>query len=157
MNVRQGLIRVTAIVFGPVWWRNHLPALVFGLLVKRFITLPGDTLLRHVVSHRVVAEIDGTGNAVVEAGVRNQPTWVIRFLRGRVRREGVTHTARNRFVTESLAFQLIQLQGLDISAMILIKVGEAIVQENRRSHGFRNVKVQAAGSLVSGLINSSLP
>ena len=51
-------------------------------------------------------------------------------------------------VANEVTFQLICVQGLDVSSMVLVEVGEAVVEENRRLHCVGNTECD--GTLNGG-------
>jgi len=86
---------------------------------------------------------------VIEHRVRNQSTrivWLvvlIRVKRGAIARVDVSGVLRR-------AFELIDVDGLNIATMILVEVGEAVVEENRRLDVIRDCNAQNADICLSG-------
>lgn len=86
---------------------------------------------------------------VIEHRVRNQPTrivWLvvlIRVKRGAIARVDISGALR-------LAFELIDVDGLDVATMILVEVGEAVVEKNRRLDIIGDCNAQNADICLSG-------
>lgn len=150
MEVRDPLLCIVVVV--PVRRGDHLPLVIMRLPIQGLVTLPCDPLVCHVVKGVRLPFEHGTADGVVEHGVRNQATRIVRLPGSRVGRQGRTHAARNRTVRQSRALQLLQLQGLNVSSMILVEVGETIVHEDRRSHRLGNIEREVTDPVVGGRI-----
>ena len=135
----------------PVWWGRHLPRFVVGFLVQRCITGPSDTIIgHHEWSWGVAArsiDRDRAEDGVVEDGVGDQTTWV-ECLSVRCQSQGIAGAATYCIIVLCIALELIGIEGLDVSSVVLIEVGEAVVQVNVRANIVRDTELKGADSGV---------
>ena len=87
----------------------------------------------------------------IEHGVRNETAWIDRES------TSVIHEASQRFAiavlqvmnADKLALELIRVQALDISPMILVEVRKLVVQQDRRIKAEWNVELDEALLLLT--------
>lgn len=133
----------------PIGWRADLVLSIGSCLVEILVVGPSDTGIGHevgsvgVVGARGV-ECDGAEESVVEERVGNETTWVDSLAGFRVDLEWITIAAGDGGVAAEIAHQLVLIVRLDVSSMVLVEVGELIVEEDGRANVVGNVELQHA-------------
>lgn len=150
---------VTGKAFRPVWWGDNFVWLVICLAVQSLVAVPCNVgVVVHCIHARLVAVVadsaigvqkDGAVIRVVEHGVGNQATWVVGLLGLAVAVQRIALATVNLVVAERLSIELLGVKRVDIAAVVLVKVGHVVVEENGRAHAFRDVKLQVAAGAVS--------
>jgi hypothetical protein len=79
---------------------------------------------------------------IVEYRVRNQPAGVIRQFGCIIHPEGIAITVGNLIGSPGHALELIGIERLDISSVVLEEVGEAVVEKNWRLQVVVNAELQ---------------
>lgn len=127
----------------PVWRGCNLVVLVFGFLIQIRVRAPGDASICHKIwlSWSITCGIDQSGRVegIVKDGVGDQSTRVI-CLALVVVSQGVARAVVDGVVAKSLTFQLICVERLDISSMVLVEVRETVVEIDWRSNVIRDVE-----------------
>ena len=82
--------------------------------------------------------------SIVEHGVGNKSARVVGFFHVAITSKRVAVTTVDCAPRNIIAFQLVGIERLDVSSVILVKVGEVIVEENRLTHIFGDGKSQVA-------------
>jgi len=151
MQVRQ-LIAVTAVLvlFLPIRWWDNILRLVLCLAVKITLVTPRSSLHSHgVVLATGIRTARGVGECqlaerVVEHGVGDETAGVVRLAclgvyvqRRAVARAEVAGTTR-------ITLELLDIDGFDVAAVVLVEVREAVVEEDRRLDVFRDVEAEDA-------------
>ena len=137
----------------PVRRRHDLRISVHGLTVKLRVTAPRNTFASHIVCFCTVDGLSGIqshggADRVVEQRVGNEAARVICLpIRGQLQR--IASTRGDRAIAYELSIQLVGIQRLDISAVVLVEIGQAVVEENRWPNVIWNIEYQGAdGSIV---------
>lgn len=103
---------------------------IVGSPVQLRITAPGNAVIAHAESVLSIScQIDspGTENGVVEDGVGNQAARVVCFaVWGES--EGIAGAAIDAAIASSGTSELVGVERLDISSVVLIEAGEAVVE-----------------------------
>lgn len=133
----------------PVGWGNDIVDGVCGGVVQVLVRVPGDALVGHDVRHVVgigacTVESDGAVEGVVELRVGNEAARIVCLARGWIQLEWIAVAVANGIVALELAIQLVLIEALDISPVVLVKVCESIVEENGGGEVVGDVKLQAA-------------
>ena len=89
-------------------------------------------------------DLNGTREGIVEDGVRNQTARVIRFPVRAVRGQRVAISTLNRAGGNRMAQQLICIQRLDVSTMVLVEVRKTVVEQHRRVEVCLNIESKIA-------------
>lgn len=137
----------------PVWRGHHILIAVFALLEPVFITRPRNALVRHLVRpiHLVPPVARGDiredqiAERVVEDGVCDQAAGVVWFFGGGVGDEGGAGVASPQGAQiHRIAAKLAFINGLDVASVVLVKVGEAVVEVHRRVERLGDVELEGA-------------
>jgi hypothetical protein len=123
----------------PVRRGDYVSVIVRGFAVEIFVTVPRDTrVILHMVYPRIISaglgrvREHGAGEGIVEHGVGDQSAGIIRLAALTI--QGSAVRVLNVAVRSLVALELVGIEGEDISAMVLVEVGEVVVEENRRAH-----------------------
>lgn len=132
LQVRRWVVLgvVVRVPLEPVRRRRHLVPLVRRRLEDGLVRRPRDAAVRHRV--RLVAAVAGADRLrerVVEQRVRDQATGKV-GLSLVVELERVARAALDRGVGDEDALELVQAQRLDVAPVVLVEVGEAVVEED---------------------------
>lgn len=92
---------------------------------------------RGVLKDRVI-------EGIVEYGVRNEATRIIRLSRRRVSLNWIAGAVTDGVVVYRRTLELVRLERLDIPSMVLVEIREAVVKEDRRVHILGDVESQSA-------------
>lgn len=151
---RRGLVGVAVgVPVLPVGRRDAVLWLVLGRAVKSPVAVPRDAgVVGHdvrdgegvVARRRGRVEPHGVGKGVVEHRVGNQTAGVVGLLAILVAVQRRALGAGNGIVVASGALELIRIKRVDVAAMVLVEVGEMVVEENRCAHLLGDVESQAA-------------
>lgn len=137
----------------PVGWRNDFAQRLRGWVVQISVTAPGNVgVVGHEVCLRLVATASGgvqqlgAGVGVVEHGVGNESARIVRLLDAV---DSLTFQ-RGAFRAVDIApgpvvsLELVDVERIGVSTMVLVKVGELVVEQNRGSHALGDVESQIA-------------
>jgi len=137
----------------PVRRRHDLLISVHSLTVQLRVTAPRNAFASHIVCFCTVDGLSGIQShrgfdRVIEQRVGNEAARVICLpIRGQLQR--IARTRGDGAVAYELSVQLVGIQRLDISAVVLVEIGQAVVEENRWPNVIWNVEQQGAdGSIV---------
>lgn len=127
---------VVRVAFGPVWWRQDVLGLVLRSTIQILVAAPSNVA---VVLHRVFLGCVGSGSikphgaavGVVEKGVGDETARVVRLLGVVAALERCALGIFQVAVGHRLAFELIGIKRVDISSVVLVKVLEVIVKQDR--------------------------
>ena len=134
----------------PVWgWSDLIPS-VGGLPVQGSIAIPGDAFVRHPI-RSIIGVLSGdveqgrAGKGVVEERIGNQPTGIVGEI-GLVQLQGFTVARPDGCLALGHEFplELILIERFHVVSMVLIEIGETIVQEYGRADGVGNVEFERA-------------
>lgn len=125
------------IPFGPQRWRHHLVGLVFRLAVPIPIGIPGnvfrghgvDALLGGLAGH--ILE-DGREEGVVEHGIGDQAAREVGFSLRVGDERGASIRALEGGGGDCLAGELFLVETLDVATVVLVEVGEPVVEHHWR-------------------------
>ena len=92
---------------------------------------------------------------VVEDGIGDEAARIVRLVCHGIKAQRITITAADAVVAAEVARKLRLVKRLDVSSMVLVKVGEAVVQKDVRAHVVRNQELQLAN--VGGELGGSGP
>ena len=112
------------------------------------IAIPGDAFIRHLI-RSIVRVLSGdieqgrTGEGIVEDRIGDQSAGII-WETGPVQSQGVTAPGPDRRLGHEFPLELVLIERLHVPSMVLIEVGETIVQEHRRAHGGGDVEFERA-------------
>lgn len=133
----------------PVGRGKDVSVVVRGIAVEIFVAVPRDPrVVLHVVYPRIIATGLGrvrqhrAGEGIVEHGVGDQTAGIIRLAALAIQRSAVR--VMNVVVRSLVALELVGVEGEDISAMVLVEVGQVVVEENRRAHLLWNGELEMA-------------
>lgn len=133
----------------PVGRGEDVSVVVLGLAVEIFVTVPRDPrVVLHMVHPRIIAAGLGrvrehrAGEGIIEHGVGDQPAGIVRLVTLTIQRSAVR--VMNVAVRSLVALELVGIEGEDISAMVLVEVGEVVVEKNRRTHLLWNGELEMA-------------
>lgn len=135
----------------PVGRRQTLIRLVSGVAVERLVGAPRDAMVTlHLVGPSFVARAvagidqDWAGKGVIEhgigdqtAGVVRQPDTIISLKRRTVRTVYIV-------IRSSMSFELIGIERRNVASMILVEIGEPVVEVSGRRHLIRQVVLENA-------------
>jgi hypothetical protein len=146
------LVSVVRILVLPVWRHGYLVCLIGSLPIQVSLVGPRGAIRCELVERRLLrvsstreGGIQGAEvvERVVEHGVCDQAAGVvwlpisIDVQRGTITRPDIGGGPR-------LALQLVNVDGLDVAAMVLVEVGEAVVEKNWRVDVFGDIEAQYA-------------
>ena len=133
----------------PIWRRRDLDGLVMGLLIQGCITVPGNTLICHNKGSWLVTawwvDSDGAKDGVVEDGVGDQSAGVVSFSVV-VQLQRIAGGTVYGAIALRIAFELIGVERLDISSVILVEVCKLVIEVHMWSNIIRNVELKSADS-----------
>lgn len=120
----------------PVGGWHDLVIGVDSLLVESAVSRPADALVCHGIGGGSVltlrSQIGGLEDCVVENTVGYESTWIDGLPVGATCLEGITSAIGYCAVRAKLSFQLVLIQTLYISPVVLIEVCESVVEEDGR-------------------------
>ena len=128
----------------PVRRRHDFLISVRSLTVQLRVTTPRNAFASHIVCF---CTIDGPGgiqshrrsDRVIEQRVGNEAARVICLpVRGQLQR--IASTRGDRAIAYELSIQLVSIQRFDISAVVLVEIGQAVVEENRWPNVIWNIE-----------------
>ena len=129
----------------PVRRRHDFVISVHSLTVQLRVTAPRNTFASHIVRFCTVGGIQShrRTDRVIEQRVGNEAARVICLpIRGQLQR--IASTRGDRAIAYELSIQLVGIQRLDISAVVLVEIGQAVVEENRWPNVIWNIEYQGA-------------
>lgn len=139
----------------PVGRRHDLVTGVGRLLEELLITVPRNSLCCHVViitlstgGVQTLRRVEG----IVEFRVRNQTARIIRLSGSRIQLQRIAVAAVDGRVAAEIALHLRRILGLNISTVVLVEVGEAVVHEDGRADFVLNFELDGADGLVVGVV-----
>lgn len=150
---RTVLFSVLGECFTPVGRRHDGRGVVLGVAVEVPVGGPSNpAVVLHFVDSAVLIGaleilLQRRSERVVEHRVGDEAAWVDGQSIVPVKGDlfgATTVGAVDRVGALSIAFQLIGVEGRDISTMVLIEVGEMVVEEHRRAHVLWNGKFDGA-------------
>jgi hypothetical protein len=147
LEVGQILRRVTGELLSPVGRGDNLRGIQAGLPVQVAVRGPGDVrVVLHLVDLGRVAVVDAGGRSegIVKHGVGNQTARVDGQVRLIVPVHGVALRAADGAVADGIALELAGEEGLHVAAVVLVEVGEVVVEEDWRAHVFGNDEFELA-------------
>lgn len=77
---------------------------------------------------------DWVVESIVKHGVRDEPARIIWLSSRGISRDWITGAGTDGAVVYRCTLELIRLEGLDITSMVLVEIREAIVEEDRGVH-----------------------
>ena len=151
MQVRKREILVVSvrITIDPVWRRYHVQGSVLGRSVDLCVARPRNAAVGHSI--RLIhdpcitsgwIQPDGLENGVVEERVCDQTARIISLCSIPVKRTAIASS--NRCVRYEITFELRLINGFDISTVILVEVGQAVVHVYRRANVVGNIELEGA-------------
>ena len=156
LQVRRGSVLGVSIreALLPVGRRDDVVVAILSLSVKVLVTVPRNArVVAHTVLPCLVASTargvceHRAGESVVEHGVGDETTRVVGLVSLAIKRStvGIADVAdRSLF-----ALELIRIERENVSAMVLVEVGEVVVEEDWGTHLLRDGKLQVASRVVS--------
>lgn len=151
LNIGRGVLLgvVLGITFGPVGWRQDVLGVVLRSAIQILVAAPGNVA---VVLHRVFLGCVGSGSiephgaaeGIIEKGVRDETAGVVGLFGMVASLERCALGILQVTVAERLAFELVGVERVDISSVVLIKVLEVIVKQDRGLHVLGEVEADAA-------------
>lgn len=135
--------------FDPIRRDGDFFRFVFGVAIQRLVAIPGNAFVGHVISLVCLVAIPHVlqhrvSEAIVELRVCDQATGIIRQPGRVVQAQWITATAFDEAGGHGGALQLRRVQRFDVSTMVLVKVGQAIVQEHGGFQVIRDQELQGA-------------
>jgi len=131
----QRVVAAVDVLLLPIGRRNNIRWLVLCLTVEIALMSPRSSLGRHVIYTRAVLVLGWigcieVGEGVVEHRVGNETTGIVWLAIDRVQgpavaRINVAHGA-------SGSFQLLNVHALNVTSVVLVEVGQAVVEQNGR-------------------------
>ena len=149
MNIGDGNAGVVLGIYGaPVRRRADLIRSVLCVFVQVLIAAPSDALVCHGVvdSAILIGTIEQTRGieGVVEHGIGDQAARVIGLVRVGVKLQRVAVAAIDGRVVAEITHELIGVERLDVTAMILVEIGKLVVKKDGRSEIVGNPEAQLA-------------
>lgn len=127
--------------------------------VQRLVRAPGNAgrVLHRIRLVGAVAiphvEKDRAGEGVVEQRVGNQAAGIVRRAAG-VEPQRVAVGVMHGAVVKGIALELLVVEALHVAPVVLVEVGELVVEQHGRTHSLRDVKLQRALLDVSRHLDS---
>lgn len=140
---------VGGILLAPIGRRTDLIDRIGSLSVQVLVTVPCNVFVGHLVGRVGIVgagdvESDGAEEGIVEERISYQAAWIIGLAGVGIGTKRVAVAFGDGVVDHKVARQLALVVGFDISAMILVEVGEAIVEQNWGTEVVRDVELQLA-------------
>lgn len=133
---------VVGIPLCPIWWRHDLIVGVVRLAIQIFVAVPSDAASRHVIRSILRVQLDRIGEGVIEERVGNKTAWIDGLAVDQPQRIAVA--SFDRGVALVVTLELVQVKGLDISTVVLIEFGQAVVHEYWRADVVCDLELQTA-------------
>ena len=129
-QVRNAIAITIRVPIMPIRRRADLELVVFRLAVQGCVAVPRNTVVGHDERLWRIATLlidsDRTEDGVIEDGVGDQSAGVVSFV-VRSQLQWIASAAVYRIVTLGLTFQLIGVQRLDVSSVVLVEVCKPVV------------------------------